>query len=58
MSDGAASDYRPDNALSYDSKVRVGGKLKSILVFEAPEGPFSVLILTSEYDGEPFAAWS
>lgn len=58
MGDGAAFDYTPDNALDYDSKVRVGGKLKTVLVFEAPKGPFSVLILTDDYDGEPFAAWS
>ena len=58
MGDGASSDYAPDNALSYDAKVRVGGKLNSLLVFEAPEGPFSVLVLTSSFGGEPFAAWS
>lgn len=58
MGDGASFDYMPDNALDYDAKVRVGGKLNSVLVFEAPKGPFSVLVLTSPYDGEPFAAWS
>ncbi len=58
MGDGAARDYTPDNALGYDNKIRVGGQLKSVLVFEAPEGPFSLLILTNAYDGEPFAAWS
>ena len=58
MGDGAAFDYTPDNALDYDAKVRVGGKLNTVLVFEAPKGPFSVLILTDDYDGEPFAAWS
>lgn len=58
MGDGASFDYTPDNAMDYDAKVRVGGKLNTVLVFEAPKGPFSVLVLTSEYDGEPFAAWS
>lgn len=58
MGDGSGFDYTPDNALDYTANVRVGGKLNSVLVFEAPEGAFSVLVLTDEYDGEPFAAWS
>lgn len=55
--DGIAYQFAPDNALD-DVKVRPGGKYKSVLVFEAPKGPFSLLILTNPYDGEPFAAWS
>lgn len=55
--DGAAIEYEPDNYMSYDVKVRPGSKFKSVLVFEAPKGPFKVLILTNPYDGEPFAAW-
>ena len=56
--DGASRDYTPDNALGYDAKVRVGGKLKTVMVFEAPEGPFNILILDNIFDGEPFAAWT
>jgi hypothetical protein len=56
--DGNALDYQPDNSLGYGQKVRVNGKLKTSLTFEAPKGPFSVLILDSPFDGEPFAAWS
>lgn len=57
MGDGSASDYTPDNALDYEVKVRAGGKLKSTLVFEAPKGAFSVLMLTSQFGGEPLAMW-
>ena len=56
-SDGAAIDYQPDNAMGYDHKIRPNSKYKTVLVFEAPKGPFKVLILTSPFDGEPFAAW-
>lgn len=55
--DGAAFDYTPDNYMDYDVKVRPGSTYKSVLVFEAPKGPFKVLILSGSYDGEPFAAW-
>lgn len=55
--DGAAYEYAPDNSMDYDVKVRPGSTYTSLLVFEAPKGAFKVLILTSPYDGEPFAAW-
>lgn len=58
MGDGTSSDYAPDNALSDEAKVRVGGKLNSLLVFDAPEGPFSGLVPTSSFGKEPLAAWS
>jgi hypothetical protein len=56
--DGSAFDYTPDNSLSYDLKVRPDSTYKSVLVFEAPKGAFSILILTNTYDGEPFGSWS
>lgn len=55
--DGSAIEYEPDNAMDYDVKVRPGSTYKSVLVFEAPKGPFVVLMLNSSYDGEPIAAW-
>lgn len=55
--DGAAFDYWPDNHMDYDVKVRPGSTFKSVLVFEAPKGPFKVLLLSGSYDGEPIAAW-
>jgi hypothetical protein len=57
-SDGSAIDYSPDNHMDYDVKVRPNSTFRSVLVFEAPKGPFSILILTNPYDGEPFASWS
>ena len=55
--DGAAIEYQPDNAMSYGQKIRPNAKYKSVIVFEAPKGPFKVLILDAPFDGEPFAAW-
>jgi hypothetical protein len=28
------------------------------LVFEAPNGPFNILVLSNTFDGTPFASWS
>jgi hypothetical protein len=58
MGDGATFDYTPDNALDYSKKIRPNSTFKSVLVFEAPDGPFKILILTNTFDGVPFAAWS
>lgn len=55
--DGASFDYWPDNHMDYDVKVRPGSTFKSVLVFEAPKGPFKVLLLSDSYDGEPIGAW-
>lgn len=57
-SDGAALDYWPDNHLDYEVKVRPGSTYKGVLVFEAPKGAFTVLLLDESYGGEPVAAWS
>jgi len=57
-SDGNAYEYSPDNATDVTINVRPGTTFRSPLVFEAPNGPFSILVLTSEFDGVPFAAWS
>jgi hypothetical protein len=57
-SDGNAYEYSPDNAMDFSVNVRPGTTFRSPLVFEAPNGPFSILVLTSEFDGVPFAAWS
>jgi hypothetical protein len=57
-SDGNAYEYGPSNTMDYSVKVRPGTTFRSTLVFEAPNGPFSILVLTSDFDGVPFAGWS
>jgi len=57
-SDGNSYEYGPDNAMDYSVKVRPGTTFRSPLVFEAPNGAFSILVLTSDFDGVPFASWS
>lgn len=56
--DGAASDYSPDNAMDYETKVRPKGTYTSTLTFEAPKGPFTVILLTASYDGEDLHGWA
>jgi hypothetical protein len=56
--DGSAFEYGPSNPMDFEVKVRPGSTYRSTLVFEAPNGPFSILILTNSFDGVPFASWS
>lgn len=56
-SDGNANQYGPDNTLDYGVKVRPGGTLKSSLTFEAPDGKFSVILLTNSWNGEDLFLW-
>jgi hypothetical protein len=57
-SDGSAYEYGPSNSMDYSVKIRPGTTFRSTLTFEAPDGPFSVLVLTNDFDGVPFAGWS
>lgn len=57
-SDGSAIEYQPDNAMDYGHKIRPGGTYTSTLTFEAPKGPFTVIMLTGSYDGEDLHGWN
>lgn len=57
--DEALVDYEPFPSLADAPElVGPGDTYKSVLVFEAPEGPFRVLVLTNPYSGDPYAAWN
>jgi len=51
-SDGSPYQYGPDNTLDYGQKVRVGGTLKTSITMEAPNGPYSIVMLTNSFNGE------
>ena len=55
--DGAASDYQPDNAMEYSQTMRPGSTYTSTLTFEAPTGPFSIVMLSGSFDGEDLFIW-
>jgi hypothetical protein len=57
-SDGNAYEYGTSNTMDYEVKVRPNSTFRSALVFEAPNGPFSIPVLTNTFEGEPFASWS
>lgn len=55
--DGAAIDYSPDNAMEYSQTMRPGSTYTSTLTFEAPDGPFSVIMLTDSFGGDDLFMW-
>lgn len=55
--DGAASDYYPDNAMEYSQTMRPGSTYASTLTFEAPTGPFSIILLDDSYGGDDLFMW-
>lgn len=55
--DGAASDYRADADLGYSRTIRPGGTLNTSLTFEAPEGEFGIVMMTSTFNGEDLHIW-
>lgn len=56
-SDGSTYQYGPDNTLGYGTKIRPGGTLKTSLTFEAPDGAYSVVLLTNGFSGEDLHLW-
>lgn len=56
--DGAAREYRTDSSLDYERTIRPGATLSTNLTFEAPEGEFSIILMTSTWDGEDLHAWT
>ncbi|MDN5767573.1 MAG: DUF4352 domain-containing protein [Humibacillus sp.] len=55
--DGSALEYQPDNNLEYGHKIRPGATYTSTLTFEAPNGPYSIILLTGSYGGEDLYLW-
>ncbi|WP_404386637.1 DUF4352 domain-containing protein [Knoellia locipacati] len=55
--DGAASDYTPDNAMEYSQTMRPGSTYSSTLTFEAPKGPFAIIMLTDSFGGDDLFMW-
>lgn len=55
--DGAATDYSPDNQMEYDHRIRPKGTYTSTLTFEAPNGAYSIIMLSGGFDSEDLYGW-
>jgi len=57
---GVTDQYTPDTALGFGAEIQPGEQVESVLIFEAPTGPYNVLILDSSRILEsrrPIAGW-
>lgn len=55
--DGNALEYQPDNSMEYSQTMRPGSTYTSTLTFEAPTGPFSIILLDNSYGGDDLFMW-
>lgn len=58
--EGVAGQYTPDTSLGFGAEIQPGEQIESVLIFEAPTGPYNVLILDSSRILEsrrPIAGW-
>lgn len=55
--DGNALEYQPDNSMEHSQTMRPGSTYTSTLTFEAPKGPFSIIMLSDNFGGEDLFIW-